>query len=114
MKALADIPLKEIDRRAVADAARLLRSRFPLDQVILFGSKAMGTDTPESDLDLLLFGAERVDEDGLSIPHPRMHERAFVLAPLLEIAPSIIVPGHGSAADLLRRVGQNGIERLEA
>ena len=66
------------------------------------------------DLDLLLFGAERVDEDGLSIPHPRMHERAFVLAPLLEIAPSIIVPGHGSAADLLTRVGQNGIERLEA
>lgn len=66
------------------------------------------------DLDLLLFGAERIDEEGLSVPHPRMHERAFVLVPLLEIAPSVNVPGHGSAADLLRRVGRDGIERLGA
>jgi 2-amino-4-hydroxy-6-hydroxymethyldihydropteridine diphosphokinase len=66
------------------------------------------------DLDLLLFGAERIDEQGLSVPHPRMHERAFVLVPLLEIAPSVSVPGHGSAAALLRRVGRDGIERLEA
>jgi 2-amino-4-hydroxy-6-hydroxymethyldihydropteridine diphosphokinase len=66
------------------------------------------------DLDLLLFGGERIDEEGLSVPHPRMHERAFVLVPLLEIAPSISVPGHGSAADLLMRVGRDGIERLGA
>ena len=66
------------------------------------------------DLDLLLFGAECIDEQRLSVPHPRMHERAFVLIPLIEIAPSIIVPGHGLAADLLKRVGQGGIERLGA
>ena len=66
------------------------------------------------DLDLLLFGTERIDEEGLNVPHPRMHERAFVLLPLLEIAPSIIVPGYGLAADLLKQVGRDGIERLGA
>jgi 2-amino-4-hydroxy-6-hydroxymethyldihydropteridine diphosphokinase len=45
------------------------------------------------DLDLLLYGDERLDTDSLTLPHPRLHERAFVLVPLAEIAPSVIVPG---------------------
>jgi 2-amino-4-hydroxy-6-hydroxymethyldihydropteridine diphosphokinase len=49
------------------------------------------------DLDLLLFGRRVVRRPQLVIPHPRMHERAFVLTPLLAIAPAIAIPGHGSA-----------------
>lgn len=51
------------------------------------------------DLDLLLYGDARFHEEGLSLPHPRMHVRAFVLLPLLEIAPDATIPGHGRAAD---------------
>jgi predicted nucleotidyltransferase len=54
MKSITDIPLKQRDRQAIKEAVRLLRSKFPIDRVILYGSKATGTDTPESDLDLLL------------------------------------------------------------
>jgi 2-amino-4-hydroxy-6-hydroxymethyldihydropteridine diphosphokinase len=53
------------------------------------------------DLDLLLQGETVQDDPELTLPHPRMHERAFVLAPLAEIAPNLIVPGHGPIADLL-------------
>jgi 2-amino-4-hydroxy-6-hydroxymethyldihydropteridine diphosphokinase len=53
------------------------------------------------DLDLLLYGDEVVDEDGLTIPHPRLHERRFVLEPLAEIAPELVIPGQGGVEDLL-------------
>lgn len=54
------------------------------------------------DLDLLLHGDARIDEPGLQLPHPRLHERAFVLLPLAEIAPDLIIPGHGSVKTLLK------------
>ena len=53
------------------------------------------------DLDLLLHGDSVLNDPTLILPHPRMHERAFVLAPLAEIAPNLIVPGRGPIADLL-------------
>jgi 2-amino-4-hydroxy-6-hydroxymethyldihydropteridine diphosphokinase len=53
------------------------------------------------DLDLLLYGDELVAEDGLEIPHPRLHERAFVLEPLYELDPALQVPGRGSVQALL-------------
>lgn len=64
------------------------------------------------DLDLLLYGDSVVSEHGLTLPHPRMHERAFVLAPLAEIAAGEMVPGHGRVADLLDRADRTGVERL--
>jgi 2-amino-4-hydroxy-6-hydroxymethyldihydropteridine diphosphokinase len=54
------------------------------------------------DLDLLLVDGVVLDEPGLTLPHPRLHERAFVLEPLEELDPDIVVPGHGRVADLLR------------
>jgi 2-amino-4-hydroxy-6-hydroxymethyldihydropteridine diphosphokinase len=48
------------------------------------------------DLDLLLYGDAEIDEPGLRIPHPRMHERAFVLGPLAELAPGLEIPGRGA------------------
>ncbi len=65
------------------------------------------------DLDLLDYGNAMVHEEGLTLPHPRMHERAFVLAPLAEIAGNEEVPGRGRVADLLERIGRVGVERLD-
>ena len=53
------------------------------------------------DLDLLLHGAARIEEPGLRIPHPRLHERRFVLEPLAELDPSLEVPGKGKIQTLL-------------
>jgi 2-amino-4-hydroxy-6-hydroxymethyldihydropteridine diphosphokinase len=64
------------------------------------------------DLDLLLYGADVIDTPALSVPHPRMHERAFVLAPLAEIAPALTIPGHGRVAALLPTVADQAIEKL--
>ena len=65
------------------------------------------------DLDIALYGDEIVDEDSLKIPHPRMHERAFVLAPLAEIAPQLIIPGQGAIAQLLERCNDPSLRRIE-
>jgi 2-amino-4-hydroxy-6-hydroxymethyldihydropteridine diphosphokinase len=65
------------------------------------------------DLDIALYGDRQVDEPGLTIPHPRMLGRAFVLAPLAEIAPHAVVPGHGRVADLVRRVDVSDLIKLE-
>jgi 2-amino-4-hydroxy-6-hydroxymethyldihydropteridine diphosphokinase len=56
------------------------------------------------DLDLLMFGRQRRQQAGLALPHPRMHQRAFVLKPLRDIAPNVSVPGHGAVRPLLRTV----------
>jgi 2-amino-4-hydroxy-6-hydroxymethyldihydropteridine diphosphokinase len=64
------------------------------------------------DLDLLLYGAAVIDREGITVPHPRMHERGFVLAPLAEIDARATVPGRGEAAALLARVGLEGVERI--
>ncbi len=53
------------------------------------------------DLDLLLYGDETIDEPGLTVPHPRLHERVFALDPLVELDPDLVVPGRGPVAALL-------------
>jgi 2-amino-4-hydroxy-6-hydroxymethyldihydropteridine diphosphokinase len=54
------------------------------------------------DLDLLVYGDAELDEPGLTVPHPRLHERRFALEPLAELAPALVVPGRGSLEELLR------------
>ena len=56
------------------------------------------------DLDLLLYGVETIDEPLLNVPHPRLHERRFVLEPLAELAPDLEVPGQGPVQTLLARL----------
>jgi len=63
------------------------------------------------DLDILLYGGERIALPHLAVPHPRMLERAFVLVPLLEIAPGIDIPGHGPASAFLPAVAGQAIAR---
>jgi 2-amino-4-hydroxy-6-hydroxymethyldihydropteridine diphosphokinase len=53
------------------------------------------------DLDLLLYGAETIDEPGLDVPHPRLHERRFALEPLAELDPELVIPGRGRVSALV-------------
>lgn len=64
------------------------------------------------DLDLLLYGDQCVDEPGLRVPHPHLHERAFALLPLLEIAPTASIPGVGPASDALAKLATGDIQAL--
>ena len=64
------------------------------------------------DLDLLLYGDAQIVSERLTLPHPRMHERAFVLAPLVEIAPAASIPGAGSARECLSRCASQPVERI--
>ena len=71
-------------------------------------------DAPRTiDLDLLLYGRETIETPDLTLPHPRMHERAFVLAPLVELDAGAMIPGRGQAAELLRACAGQSIERIE-
>jgi len=66
------------------------------------------------DLDLLLYADRSVDEPGLRVPHRHLHERAFALLPLAEIAPQLDIPGHGPIAQVLARLDSSGVQMLES
>jgi 2-amino-4-hydroxy-6-hydroxymethyldihydropteridine diphosphokinase len=76
------------------------------------GSQPGGPRT--MDLDLLLYGTEQMHGESLTLPHPRMHERRFVLLPLSEIAPTLEIPGRGPVAALLRSCDGQRVERMES
>lgn len=65
------------------------------------------------DLDLLLYGALIRDDPWLTLPHPRLHERAFVLYPLYDIAPALLLPGLGRLRDWLASCPPSGVTRLD-
>jgi 2-amino-4-hydroxy-6-hydroxymethyldihydropteridine diphosphokinase len=85
----------------------MLRPRELLDRLLAIERRLGRVRTSERwgprtlDLDLLLYGAAVVDEPGLTVPHPRLHERRFVLEPLNELAPDLVVPGRGPVEALL-------------
>jgi 2-amino-4-hydroxy-6-hydroxymethyldihydropteridine diphosphokinase len=64
------------------------------------------------DLDVLLYDDLQHHEHGLTIPHPQMHRRAFVLQPLVEIAPDCVIPGIGPVIEAARQCGDQQVERL--
>lgn len=65
------------------------------------------------DLDLLLYGDQVISVEGLQVPHPRLHERAFVLYPLLEIAPYLVIPGQGPTRELVENCRDQSISRMD-
>ena len=78
-----------------------------------FGRQRSVKNAPRTlDLDLLLHGDTVQDDPELILPHPRMHERAFVLMPLAEIAPNLVIPGRGPVADLLAHCSDQRIHPL--
>lgn len=86
-----------LDPRALLDGLLAIERAFGRERRERWGPRTL-------DLDLLLYGDERVDVPGLHVPHPHLHERAFVLRPLADIAPQARVPGQGTVAALLAHV----------
>lgn len=84
-----------------------------LDLEVRFGRRRRDRNGPRTlDLDLLLYDDSEIDLPRLTLPHPRLHLRAFVLRPLAEIAPDLTIPGRGSVAAWLPAVATQGIVRL--
>ncbi|CAG9178754.1 2-amino-4-hydroxy-6-hydroxymethyldihydropteridine diphosphokinase [Cupriavidus pampae] len=80
-----------------------------------FGRERPFRNAPRTlDLDLLLYGTEIIDSEPLTVPHPRITERAFVLVPLLELDPELVIPGRGRAADHLPSVKDQRIEKFSS
>jgi 2-amino-4-hydroxy-6-hydroxymethyldihydropteridine diphosphokinase len=98
--AVSALPGIEILRRGQAVETALGRVR-----TLRWGPRTL-------DVDLIASGQERSSDPELTVPHPRAHERAFVLAPWLEAAPDASVPGRGAVADLLAAIGTSGVRRL--
>lgn len=93
------------------DAPALLAGLQEIE--LRFGRERPYYNAPRTlDLDLLLFDQQQIALPQLQVPHPRMQERAFVLQPLLDIAPDIIIPGLGAARDFLPATANQGISRL--
>ena len=90
-----------------AELETTLTARRLLDRLLAveqrFGRiRVPGEQGPRTlDLDLLLYGDEVIDEPGRTVPHPRLHERRFVLEPLAELAPGLVVAGRGDVESLL-------------
>ena len=89
-------------------AAALLDHLFAIERV--HGRDRCYRNAPRTlDLDLLLYGDLVLATEELTLPHPRLHERAFVLLPLLEIAPAIAIPGRGSVRALIAGVAHQRV-----
>jgi len=65
------------------------------------------------DLDILMFGNEIIQNDRLTVPHPEITNRSFVIVPLAEIDPACVVPEKGLVSDLILRIDQDGLELLQ-
>jgi 2-amino-4-hydroxy-6-hydroxymethyldihydropteridine diphosphokinase len=83
-----ELPPRELLERLLAVEQRLGRVRKER-----FGPRTI-------DLDLLVYGEQVIDEPGLTIPHPRLHERRFALDPLADLAPDLVIPGRGPISAL--------------
>jgi len=109
------------DQPDFINAVALLDTRLPprdLLDALLDIERSFGRERHRSerwgprvlDLDLLLYDSAVIDEPGLCVPHPHLHERAFALLPLVEITPDAFIPGIGPAGDALRALDSSAIE----
>ena len=98
--------ITQLEPEALLDALREIeRAMGKVPPPVRWGPRVI-------DLDLLLYAGERRTGPDLVLPHPRMHERNFVLNPLAEIAPELELPGHGRIAQLAESVGGQGLTAL--
>jgi 2-amino-4-hydroxy-6-hydroxymethyldihydropteridine diphosphokinase len=114
-------PLGYVDQPDFLNAVAMLDTTLSAEQLLEYLQKMEQQQSRERsfpnaprtlDLDLLLHGDSILDSPRLSLPHPRMHERAFVLQPLLELDSAISIPGKGKASTLLSACGSQKIERI--
>jgi 2-amino-4-hydroxy-6-hydroxymethyldihydropteridine diphosphokinase len=115
-------PMGPQDQPEYVNAAAGLLTQLTARELLaaLLGiEKSMGRNRQERwgprviDLDLIWMPGELIDEPGLTLPHPGVSTRNFVLYPLADIAPSLAIPGHGTVSELLRLAGDDGISVLE-
>jgi 2-amino-4-hydroxy-6-hydroxymethyldihydropteridine diphosphokinase len=79
-----------------------------------FGRERSVPGAPRTlDVDLITYGQKTIETEELTVPHPRAHERAFVLAPWLDIEPDAVLPGVGPVAELLAQVGTEGVHKVD-
>jgi 2-amino-4-hydroxy-6-hydroxymethyldihydropteridine diphosphokinase len=106
-------PVGRVDQPRFLNGAAELETTLPprdLLEALFDVERELGRERRERwgpraiDLDLLLYGAEQVDEPELTVPHPRLHVRGFVLEPLAELDAELDVPGRGRVTDLLARL----------
>ncbi len=108
--------LRETDPVGVADQPAFLNGAVALEtdlaprdllDALLAVERELGRERRERwgprtiDLDLLLYGDETIEEPGLTVPHPRLHERRFALEPLLDLDSELAIPGRGRVIDVL-------------
>ena len=92
--------------RELLDRLHEVEAAFDRVRLVRWGPRTL-------DIDIISVEGERSDDPELTLPHPRAHERAFVLAPWLDADPDAVLPGHGAVADLLASAGQSGIRRSD-
>lgn len=98
--------------RTSLPAAELLQELLAIEQT--FGRERSYVNAPRQlDLDVLLYGREIIRTESLTVPHPRMTERAFVLIPLLQIDPLITIPGKGPAHSFVPQVAGQLIQKIK-
>jgi 2-amino-4-hydroxy-6-hydroxymethyldihydropteridine diphosphokinase len=95
------------------DAPTLLRELRALETRLGRAAPVVRWGPRRIDLDLLVHGSTRIHDESIAIPHPGIAERAFVLVPLCDISPSLVVPGIGRVSALLRRIDAGGLEPIE-
>lgn len=95
--------------RTTLAAPTLLAQLLAIEQ--RHGRQRPSPNAPRTlDLDLLLYGDDVIEVEGLTVPHPRMHLRAFVLAPMAEVDPSVRIPCHGAIGPLLAAIDDQPLE----
>ena len=94
-------------------ASRLLDRAFAIEDAFNRERSEVKNAPRTLDVDLIVVGDRRSDDDHLRLPHPRAAERAFVLRPWLDVDPDAEFPDQGPVADLLSAVGENGISRRD-
>lgn len=118
-------PVGYLDQPDFINAVVWLRTALPAHALLqaiqslelAAGRERSFQDAPRTlDLDVLLYGQQQMDTPDLSVPHPRMHQRGFVLIPLAEIAPDLLIPGQGAVQDLVAALPetekQQGVIRI--
>lgn len=94
-------------------ARRLMERALTIEEAFLRERTGVVNESRTLDVDLVVVGDRRSDEEFLRLPHPRAHERAFVLQPWLDLEPDAEIPGRGRVADLLERADRTGVERRD-
>ena len=92
--------------RELLDRLHEVEAAFDRVRLVRWGPRTL-------DIDIITVAGERSDDPVLTLPHPRAHERSFVLAPWHDADPDAVLPGHGAVADLLAAASQAGIRRSD-